>query len=158
MNISEAARRSGLSSKTIRYYEDIGLIAPARRGDNGYRQYESHAVEELKFLFRAREVGFDLEESRQLLELHRDSGRQSRHARALTLPRNPELTAQVLRKNPGSCTDRPGLLCDQIMGMLGFHGLPRQSHESAVAQISGHLDPIGEEHAATVSRGAYAQV
>ena len=40
MNISEAARLSGLSAKTIRYYEDITLIAPAARGDNGYRQYE----------------------------------------------------------------------------------------------------------------------
>ena len=79
MNISEAARLSGLSSKTIRYYEDIGLIAPARRSDNGYRQYEQRAVEELKFLGRARHVGFDLDECRQLLALHRDSGRQSRH-------------------------------------------------------------------------------
>ena len=52
MNISEAARRSGLSSKTIRYYEDIGLIAPAQRGDNGYRQYGAGAVEELSFLSR----------------------------------------------------------------------------------------------------------
>ena len=41
MNISEAARRSGLSAKTIRYYEDIDLIAPATRGENGYRQYDS---------------------------------------------------------------------------------------------------------------------
>ena len=67
MNISEAARRSGLTSKAIRYYEDIGLIAPARRGDNGYRQYETAAVDELHFLARAREVGFDLDECRQLL-------------------------------------------------------------------------------------------
>tara|TARA_R110002124_G_scaffold76532_2_gene205028 strand:- start:813 stop:1085 length:273 start_codon:yes stop_codon:yes gene_type:complete len=83
MNISEAARRSGLSAKTIRYYEEIDLIAPAVRGDNGYRQYDSRAVEELHFLARAREVGFDLLECRQLLELQRDSGRQSRHARQL---------------------------------------------------------------------------
>ena len=81
MNISEAARRSGLSAKTIRYYEDIELIAPAARSDNGYRHYDHRAVEELHFLARAREVGFDLGECRQLLELQRDHTRQSRHAR-----------------------------------------------------------------------------
>ncbi|RLQ22979.1 Cu(I)-responsive transcriptional regulator [Seongchinamella sediminis] len=95
MNISEAARRSGLSSKTIRYYEDIGLIASPRRGDNGYRQYEDAAVEELQFLGRAREVGFDLEECRQLLDLHRDSGRQSRHARQLVLEKSAQLQQRI---------------------------------------------------------------
>ena len=95
MNISEAARRSGLNSKTIRYYEEIGLIAPARRGDNGYRQYESGAVEELKFLCRAREVGFDLEECRQLLALHGDSGRRSRRARELVLEKSAQLQQRI---------------------------------------------------------------
>lgn len=95
MNISEAARRSGLSSKTIRYYEDIGLVASPRRGDNGYRQYEEAAVEELQFLARAREVGFDLQECRQLLELHKDSGRQSRHARQLVLEKSAQLQQRI---------------------------------------------------------------
>ena len=128
MNISEAARRSGLSSKTIRYYEDIGLIAPARRGDNGYRQYEGHAVEELKFLFRAREVGFDLEESRQLLELHRDSGRQSRHARALVLEKSEQLQQridsllamqQVLQDMASRCHGDEGPECAILDGLAG---------------------------------------
>ena len=78
MNISEAARLSGLSSKTIRYYEDIGLVAPAERADNGYRQYQQRAVEELRFIAHAREVGFNLDECRQLLDLQRDQARQSR--------------------------------------------------------------------------------
>jgi len=64
MNISQAAQQSGLSAKTIRYYEEIQLIAPASRGDNGYRQYDGKAVRELRFLAHARDVGFDLEESR----------------------------------------------------------------------------------------------
>ena len=97
MNISEAARQSGLSSKTIRYYEEIGLVAPARRGDNGYRQYEQRAVEELQFLARARDVGFDLDECRQLLNLHRDSGRQSRHARELVLEKSNQLQQRIER-------------------------------------------------------------
>lgn len=97
MNISEAARRSGLTSKAIRYYEDIGLIAPAKRGENGYRQYETGAVEELHFLARARDVGFDLEECRQLLTLFRDKGRQSRHARDLVLEKSAQLQARIQR-------------------------------------------------------------
>ena len=95
MNISEAARSSGLSAKTIRYYEDIALIAPAARGENGYRQYDERALEELKFLSRARAVGFDLEECRQLLELQRDRSRQSRHARALVLEKNQQLQDRI---------------------------------------------------------------
>lgn len=95
MNISQAARQSGLSAKTIRYYEEIGLIAPASRGDNGYRQYDGRSVEELSFLARARDVGFDLQECRQLLELQRDSQRQSRHARQLVLEKSAQLKARI---------------------------------------------------------------
>ncbi|TGD76077.1 Cu(I)-responsive transcriptional regulator [Mangrovimicrobium sediminis] len=95
MNISEAARRSGLSSKTIRYYEDIGLIAPARRADNGYRQYDPSQLDEMCFLARARNVGFDLEECRQLLALQRDSGRESRHARQLVLEKSAKLQQRI---------------------------------------------------------------
>ena len=95
MNISQAASQSGLSAKTIRYYEDIGLIAPAARGPNGYRQYNKGAVEELRFLARSRGVGFDLEESRQLLELQRDSSRQSRHARDLVMEKSQKLQSRI---------------------------------------------------------------
>jgi MerR family copper efflux transcriptional regulator len=95
MNISQAAKQSGLSAKTIRYYEEIGLIAPAARGDNGYRRYDHKALEELRFLARTREVGFDLEESRQLLELQRDSSRQSRHARQLVLEKSRQLQTRI---------------------------------------------------------------
>jgi len=97
MNISEAARLSGLSAKTIRYYENIELIAPAERGENGYRQYDSKAVEALHFLARARDVGFDLQECRQLLDLQRDDSRQSRHARALVLEKSEQLQVRIDR-------------------------------------------------------------
>jgi Cu(I)-responsive transcriptional regulator len=95
MNISEAARRSGLSTKTIRYYEEISLIAPAARSENGYRQYDGQAVDELHFLARAREVGFDIEECRQLLDLQRDRHRQSRHARTLVLEKSAQLQQRI---------------------------------------------------------------
>ena len=95
MNISQAAQQSGLSAKTIRYYEEIQLIAPAARGENGYRQYDGKALEELRFLARARDVGFDLEESRQLLELQRNSARQSRHARDLVMEKSQKLQSRI---------------------------------------------------------------
>ncbi|MCB1699607.1 MAG: Cu(I)-responsive transcriptional regulator [Pseudomonadales bacterium] len=95
MNISQAARQSGLSAKTIRYYEDIELIAPAARSDNGYRQYDAKSLEELRFLARARDVGFDLEESRQLLDLRRDNSRQSRHARDLVMEKSQKLQTRI---------------------------------------------------------------
>jgi Cu(I)-responsive transcriptional regulator len=95
MNISQAAQQSGLSAKTIRYYEEIQLIAPANRGENGYRQYDSKAVKELRFLAHARDVGFDLEESRQLLELQRDRSRQSRHARDLVMEKSQKLQQRI---------------------------------------------------------------
>ena len=95
MNISEAARRSGLSSKTIRYYEDIELIDCASRGANGYRVYDRRAVAELQFLARSRAVGFNLEESRHLLGLLRDSSRHSVHARDLVLQKTEQLQERI---------------------------------------------------------------
>lgn len=97
MNISAAARESGLSAKTIRYYEEIGLIAPAARAENGYRQYDSQAVDDLQFIARAREVGFDLQECRQLLDLLRDPRRQSQHAQHLVLEKSRHLQRRIDR-------------------------------------------------------------
>lgn len=95
MNISQAARQSGLSAKTIRYYEQIGLVIPAARADNGYRQYRDSDLEELLFLSRARQVGFDLGECRQLLELLRDHGRHSAHARELVLEKGRQVRRRI---------------------------------------------------------------
>lgn len=80
MNIGQAAERSGLPTKTIRYYEDIGLLKPARRG-NGFRDYADRDVHELHFIARARGLGFNVEECRHLLELYRDTGRASAEVR-----------------------------------------------------------------------------
>lgn len=131
MNISEAARRSGLSSKTIRYYEDIKLIAPAIRGGNGYRQYDTQSVSELHFLARARDVGFDLEECRQLLTLLRDRGRQSRHARDLVLEKSEQLQQRieqlltmqdVLRRMASRCNGDEGPECAILDDLAGIEG------------------------------------
>lgn len=82
MNIGEAGRQSGLPAKTIRYYEDIGLLRPARRA-NGFRDYADRDVHELRFIARARGLGFTVEECRHLLELYRDTGRASAEVREM---------------------------------------------------------------------------
>jgi Cu(I)-responsive transcriptional regulator len=82
MNISEASQRSGLRVKTIRYYEDIGLIAPARRG-NGYRDYGDQDIHKLSFLHRARGLGFSVADCRTLLSLYEDKNRASADVKML---------------------------------------------------------------------------
>ncbi|MCA8929351.1 MAG: Cu(I)-responsive transcriptional regulator [Alphaproteobacteria bacterium] len=82
MNIGDAATRTGLPVKTIRYYEDIGLIA-AERGANGYRLFDRKAVRKLHFLQRARALGFTLEETRTLLSLYEDEHRSSADVKAI---------------------------------------------------------------------------
>jgi MerR family copper efflux transcriptional regulator len=82
MNIGAAAARSGLPPKTIRYYEEIGLVQPARAG-NGYRDYGVADVAALRFLRQARALGFSVDECRRLLSLWADAGRESAQVKAL---------------------------------------------------------------------------
>lgn len=84
MNVSEASRRSGLPAKTIRYYEDVGLIAPDR-ALNGYRDYSGDDVHRLAFLKRARGLGFSIEDCRQLMALYRDRSRASQDVRQIAV-------------------------------------------------------------------------
>ena len=77
MNISAAATASGLPTKTVRYYADIGLVEAAGRTDAGYRVYDERAVRKLVFLRRAREFGFSIDDCRELLGLYEDAGRSS---------------------------------------------------------------------------------
>ena len=76
MNIGNAARRSGLPAKTIRYYEDIGLVRP-HRSANGYRDFGDTDLHKLVFLARARSLGFTIEDCRALLTLYEDRRRTS---------------------------------------------------------------------------------
>lgn len=82
MNIGEVAERSGLPAKTIRYYEEIGLIRPAR-GANGYRAFAERDLHKLAFLGRARALGFSIEDCRTLLGLYEDEGRESAQVKAI---------------------------------------------------------------------------
>lgn len=76
MNIGDVSDRSGLPAKTIRYYEDIGLVRPERR-ENGYREFEDRDLHKLAFLGRARSLGFSIRECRTLLSLYEDRERSS---------------------------------------------------------------------------------
>ena len=82
MNIGEAAERSGLPPKTIRYYEDIGLVTPPRDA-NGYRAFRDSDAHKLTFLGRARALGFTIEDCRNLLALWEDTDRARADVRAI---------------------------------------------------------------------------
>ena len=76
MNIGDVAGASGLPAKTIRYYEDIGLVRP-HRSSNGYRDFSETDAHKLAFLARARSLGFSIEDCRTLISLYEDRGRAS---------------------------------------------------------------------------------
>ena len=83
MNIGAASAASGVTAKMIRHYEAIGLLRPADRRGNGYRDYGTHEVHELRFIGRARKIGFSMTEIAALLALWRDKERPSREVKAL---------------------------------------------------------------------------
>ena len=83
MNIGQAAKASGVSAKMIRYYEQTGLIPAADRADSGYRDYSDTDVHMLRFIRRARDLGFSVAEIGDLLNLWRDETRQSAEVKRL---------------------------------------------------------------------------
>lgn len=94
MNIKDVSQRTGLPSKTIRYYEDIGLITPAR-GENGYRKFSESDLHKLAFVGRARHLGFSIEDCRNLLALWGDNGRSSADVRAIAQSHLEQIEAKL---------------------------------------------------------------
>ena len=95
MNIGQAAQASGITAKMIRYYESIGLFPQAGRTANGYRDYETADVQRLRFIRRARDLGFSLRRIRELLELWSDQDRHSADVKSLALAHIAELEARA---------------------------------------------------------------
>lgn len=95
MNISDVAKKTGLTSKAIRFYEQKGLVTPPLRGENGYRSYNQQHLNELTLLRQARQVGFNLEECGELVNLFNDPARHSADVKARTLQKAAEIERHI---------------------------------------------------------------
>jgi MerR family transcriptional regulator, copper efflux regulator len=95
MNIGQAAKASGVSTKMIRYYERIGLIRRASRSMSNYREFSTVELRELQFIRRARTLGFTMDEIAKLLSLRRDGGRSSRDVKEIALRHLANLEGKI---------------------------------------------------------------
>jgi MerR family copper efflux transcriptional regulator len=95
MNIGEAAKSSGVSAKMIRHYESVGLFPEASRTESGYRQYTDKEVSTLRFIRQSRDLGFSLEQIRELLGLWQNRRRSSRQVRALAHAHLEEMNSKL---------------------------------------------------------------
>lgn len=91
MNIGEASKATGISVKMLRYYEEIGLVRPALRAYSGYRVYSDRNIAMLRFVRRARDLGFQVKQIASLLDLWQDGSRASADVKALALGHVDEL-------------------------------------------------------------------
>ena len=127
MNISEVAQKAGLPAKTIRYYEEIGLIRP-QRSANGYRAFAARDLHKLEFLGRARSLGFSVGDCRRLMALYDDKGRASADVKTLAeghlnriADKIAELRAMeaVLTELTHACTGDARPDCPILAGLSG---------------------------------------
>lgn len=98
MNISDAAARSGLPVKTVRYYDTIALVVPARAA-SGYREYVASDIHRLRFIARARGLGFSIDDCRSLLSLYEDDKRASADVKAIVREKLDEVDRKISELN-----------------------------------------------------------
>ena len=136
MNIGAAAGASGVNAKMIRHYEAIGLLRPARRRANDYRDYGQREVHELKFIKRARRLGFSTGEIGALLALWRDRRRPSREVRRIAEAHVVELEARIaelqamaetLRRLVQKCRGNDWPNCPILEDLAEGNGGPRRA-------------------------------
>jgi MerR family copper efflux transcriptional regulator len=95
VNIGEAARLSGVSAKMVRHYEGLGLLPRVARTDSGYRQYSEPEVHTLRFIKRARELGFSMEEIGELVGLWQNRRRASANVRKVAQKHAEDLAQRI---------------------------------------------------------------
>ncbi|GAA5646185.1 MULTISPECIES: Cu(I)-responsive transcriptional regulator [Vibrio] len=95
MNIGEVAKLTGLSSKSIRLYEEKGLIAPPLRSESGYREYSKLQIQQLNLISRAKNAGFSLAECKDFVHLAEDPHRQSRDVKSRTEEKLKEIEVKI---------------------------------------------------------------
>ncbi|MCW1952340.1 MAG: Cu(I)-responsive transcriptional regulator [Octadecabacter sp.] len=113
MNIKDAGTRVGLPPKTIRYYEDIGLVTPDRAA-NGYRDFSDAHLHKLTFLARARSLGFSIDDCRDLLALWEDQDRASGDVRAIAKEHLVAIEAKI-----AGLQDMRATLADLVQSCAG---------------------------------------
>lgn len=148
MNISEIAQKTGLTAKAIRFYEEKALITPPDRGDNGYRYYRDGHIDELTLLRQAREVGFTLDECRELLSLFHNPNRHSADVKNTTLTKVAQIEKTIAELSAirdrllilaGSCPGDDGADCPIINHLAGGHHSHKKdasSHDSCNSDSS----------------------
>lgn len=128
MNISDVAKKTGLTSKAIRFYEEKGLVTAPMRSENGYRSYAQKHIEELTLLRQARQVGFTLDECQELVALFHNPERHSADVKARTLEKAAEIgrhieELKVMRQRlltlAESCPGDDGANCPIIDNLSG---------------------------------------
>ena len=145
MNIAEVARAAGLPAKTIRYYEEIGLVRPMRSA-NGYRRFRESDLHKLAFLGRARSLGFSIEDCRTLLALYEDRSRASADVKRVAEAHLARIDAKLaelaamratLSELVAGCAGDARPDCPILSGLSGLSGLSDGPAEAACPQAGG---------------------
>ncbi|MGP8306932.1 Cu(I)-responsive transcriptional regulator [Vibrio sp. YIC-376] len=95
MNIGAVAKLTGLSSKSIRLYEDKGIISPPARSESGYREYSDKHIHELNLVSRAKNAGFSLQECKEFVQLAHNPNRKSSDVKARTMDKLKEVEEKI---------------------------------------------------------------
>ena len=128
MRIGKAAKSSGLTVKTVRYYADINIISPQKNSITGYRDFSGEDIAKLQFVGRARKFNFSIQECRELLSLYEDKARPSKNVKEMAIEKISEINAKLkeleslknqLNKLANACqgNDRPNCpILDALSG------------------------------------------
>lgn len=137
MQIGEAAKATGVSAKMIRHYESIGLVPPADRRDSNYRNYGHDDLHRLGFIRRARDLGFSMDQIRDLLLLWADERRSSRDVKALTKAHIRDLDQKIAKLQEMRAT-----LDALVEACNGDH----RPSCPIIESLEGHLHHHGHNH------------